>query len=267
MAAETATSLRRALEILFTLDGDAGQDGGLGVTRVAELVGREKSQVSRTLKVLRQYGLAERDVQTRGYRLGPRLFALAGRSSQATLIGAGAPLLRRLVGELGETVHLSLLQGAEALTVLSESPNRSVQAAGWVGRTVPVYCTSSGRALLFDYDRQALEELLRGVQLDGASDRAPKGLDDLYARIDSARRRGFALVDEEFEPGLVAVAAPVRNFSGRVSAAINVSAPAFRFAERLEAAGRAVKAAADELSERLGSPAVEREANPWMPAS
>ncbi len=253
MVAEEATSLRRALEILFTLDGDAGQDGGLGVTRVAALVGRDKSQVSRTLKVLASYGLAERDAQTRGYRLGPRLFALAGRAARTALLAAGDPLLRRLVGELGETAHLSLLQGAEVLTVLSESPNRSVQAADWVGRTAPVYCTSSGRALLFDHDREALGALMRGVELDGVPGRAPKDLDDLYARIQSARRLGFALVEEEFEPGLVAVAAPVRDFSGRVSAAINVSAPQFRLGEGMEAAGQAVRAAADELSAQLGS--------------
>ncbi|MBA3366523.1 MAG: helix-turn-helix domain-containing protein, partial [Actinobacteria bacterium] len=74
MVAETATSLRRGLAILFALEGEASQNGGLGVTRIAELVGREKSQISRSLKILAQYGLVERDAETRGYRLGPRLF-------------------------------------------------------------------------------------------------------------------------------------------------------------------------------------------------
>ena len=59
---------------------------------------------------------------------------------------------------------------------------------------------------------------------------------------------------EEFEPGLVAAAAPVRDSGGRVVAAVNVSAPAFRFAERLDEAAAAVVAAAAELSAELGAP-------------
>ena len=252
VVAETATSLRRGIAILFALEGEASQDGGLGVTRIAELLGREKSQVSRSLKILAQYGLVERDPETRGYRLGGRLFAIAARSGQATLAAAAAPFLKRLVSELGETAHLSLLQGAEVMTILSESPNRAVQAASWVGRTVPVYCTSSGRPLLFDHDRDAVAALLAGAALDATGPNAPSDVDDLLKRIEAARRRGFAVVDEEFEPGLVAAGAPVRDFTGRVVAAVNVSAPKFRLGHRLDAAGASVKAAADELSRRVG---------------
>jgi len=248
--------LRRGLAILLALGAEEGaKNGGLGVSQVARLVGREKSQDSRSLKVLEEFGVVERDAETRGYRLGWRLFALAGQAGDPSLLDAGPPLLRRLVDELGETAHLSVLQGAEVLTVLSESPNRAVQAAGWTGRTVPAYCTSSGQALLFDFERSELEALLAEVEFDCAGPRAPRDLDDLFGRISAARDRGFALVDEEFEPGLVAVAAPVRDFSGGVVAAINVSAPKFRFGSRLEAAGEAVQAVASQLSARLGSPA------------
>ncbi|MDQ3424805.1 MAG: IclR family transcriptional regulator, partial [Actinomycetota bacterium] len=82
---------------------------------------------------------------------------------------------------------------------------------------------------------------------------APRTLEELFERIRSARARGFAIVDEEFEPGLVAAGAPVRDFHGRIVAAVNVSAPKFRFGAQLEAAGEAVKAAADELSQRVGA--------------
>ena len=255
MVAETATSLRRGLAILFALEGEASRDGGLGVTRIAELLGREKSQVSRSLKILAQYGLVERDPDTRGYRLGSRLFAMATRSGETRLVSAAAPQLRRLVRELGETAHLSVLQGADVLTILSEAPDHVVQAAGWVGRTVPAYCTSSGRALLFDHDRDDLEAMFAGTSFDGAGPNAPRDVEELFDRIASARRRGFALVNEEFEPGLVAAAAPLRDFRGRVIAAVNVSAPKFRFGDRLDAASASVKAAADELSARLGSSA------------
>ncbi len=253
MVAETATGLRRGLAILFALDRDeASANGGLSVTRVAQLVGREKSQVSRTLKTLLEHGLVDRDPDTLGYRLGWRLFVLAGRAGDPNLVAAAGPLLSRLVQELGETAHLSMLQGTEVMTILTESPGHAVQAAGRVGRTVPVYCTSSGRALLFDHDLAQLRALLDGVELRALGPNAPRRVDELSRRVEAARARGYALIDEEFETGLVAVAAPVRDFSGRIAAAVNVSAPKFRFGERLEAAGLRVKSAADELSAALG---------------
>ena len=233
---------------------EAADGNGLSVTKISELVGREKSQVSRALKVLSEYGFVDRDPETLAYRIGWRVFALAGHAGQPRLVAEAAPVLAHLVRELGETAHLSLLSGNAVMTVMSESPNRAVQAAGWVGRTVPVHCTSSGRALLLDHELAELVELLDGVPLDGAGPNAPRTIDELYTRIRAARGAGFATVDEEFEVGLVAAGAPVRDFRGRIAAAVNVSAPKFRFSGRLEAAGEAVKAAADELSRRLGSP-------------
>jgi IclR family transcriptional regulator, KDG regulon repressor len=227
--------------------------GGLNVTQIAELIGREKSQVSRTLKVLAEQGFVDRDPETLSYRLGWRVFALASRAGDQELLQRGARCLRAVVDDLGERVHLSVLDGAEVLTLLSESPPHAVQAAGWVGRSVPVYCTSSGRALLFDHEREAVASLLAGVELTQFGANTPRDVEDLYERTVSARKRGYAVVVEEFEPGLVGVAAPVRAFRGSIVAALNVSAPKFRFAKRLASAGEAVKKAAGELSFQLGA--------------
>lgn len=251
LVAETATGLRRGLAILVALEAADGK--GLSVTRIAELVGREKSQISRTLKVLGEFGFVDRDQDTLAYRIGWRVYTLAGQAAKPHLLEAAAPVLARLVRDLGETAHLSLLSGNEVMTVLSEAPNRAVLAAGWVGRTSPVHCTSSGRALLLDHDLADLTELLDEIAFDGPGPNAPRTLDELFERIRAARARGFAVVEEELEPGLVAAGAPVRDFSGRIVAAVNVSAPKFRFVAHLETAGEAVKAAAAELSQHLGA--------------
>jgi IclR family transcriptional regulator, KDG regulon repressor len=247
------TNLRKELAILVVLGRDeAVEDGGLGVVRIAELIGREKTQVSRALKGLAESGFVDRDPVTLHYRLGWRFFALAARAGEQRLLHVAPPMLERLVKSLGETVHLSVLQGVEVLTVLSESPPHAVAAVGWSGRTVPVYCTSSGRALLFDHDREALYEMLSGVGLRELGPNTVRNAEELYERVAAARERGYAIVDEEFEAGLVSVAAPVRDFRGRIVAALNASAPKFRLDGRLEAAGREVKGAADELSAQLG---------------
>jgi IclR family transcriptional regulator, KDG regulon repressor len=247
------TNLRRELAILSVLGGEeAVEDGGLGVVRIADLIGREKSQVSRTLKILAESGFVDRDTETLQYRLGWRFFALAARAGEQRLLSVAPALLKRLVENVGETAHLSVLQGVEVLTVLSESPPHAVKADGWAGRTVPIYCTSSGRALLFDHDSQALLNLLSGVEFRELRPGTVRNVEELHESIALAREQGYALVVEEFEFGLVGAAAPVRDFKGELLAALNISAPKFRLGRRLEGAGREVKKAADELSALLG---------------
>ncbi len=248
-------NLRKELAILIVLGREeAVEDGGLGVVRIAELIGREKSQVSRALRTLAESGLVDRDPSTLHYRLGWRFFALAARAGEQRLLSVAPPLLERLVKNLGETAHLSVLQGTEVLTVLSESPSHAVKADGWAGRTVPVYCTSSGRVLLFDHDHDALSDLLSRVELRELGPSTVRSVGELHERLVAARAKGYALVDEEFEVGLVGAAAPVRDFKGQLVAALNVSAPKFRLGRRLETAGKEVKRAADELSALLGWP-------------
>lgn len=264
MVAPRATSLRRGTEILVALGSDeAVERGGLGVVRIAELVGREKSQVSRALSALAASGMVDRDPASRAYRLGWRLYALAARSGRPRLISLAGAVLDGLVAEIGETAHLSVLQGGEVMTLLSEAPPYAISANGWSGRTVPVICTSAGRALLFDHDLPTLEKLVGSASFAGLGPGAPSDVAELYRRIEAGRDRGYATVDEEFEDGLVGVAAPVRDLSGRIIAAVNVSGPKFRLGGQLSATGEAVRAAAQALTEAMFSapdPAGTREA-------
>ncbi len=255
MVANRGTSLRRGLQILSALGSDAAvADGGLGVTQLAALTGHEKSQVSRTLAVLTEHGLAERSPGRPGYRLGRECFVLAARAGQPRLIQDATGALEELVSQLGEAAHLSVLHGAQIVTLLTRSPAHSIVARGWVGRTVPAYCTSSGRALLLDHDRDALVDLLGPGPFPAPGPNTPGDAAELERRIDRARRIGYAVADEESEPGLVAAAAPVRDFTGAVVAAVNVSGPKFRLGERLDRAGELVRSVAEEISANLGAP-------------
>jgi len=188
------------------------------------------------------------------YRRGLRSFALAARAGEPRLLDEGRIALARLVAEAGEAAHLSTLHGTQVLTLLTQAPSQAIVARGWVGRTIPAHCTSSGRALLLDYDGQALVELFGGEQLPPAGPRAPVDVGELERAIRRARQVGYAIADEESEPGLVAVGAPIRDFTGRVIAALNVSAPKFRLGGRLHPTGQLVRAAAEQLSAALGAP-------------
>lgn len=242
------------MDILAALGTEeALERNGLGVVRIAQLVGREKSQVSRALKALAAAGFADRDPDTRSYRLGWRFFALGARAGDARLLHAAGPVLSDLVTETGETAHLSVLDGIEVLTLLSELPAAAVRASGWQGRRVPASCTSSGRALLFDHSAHELEQRFAGRGLARGGPNAARSVGQLHERIVSDRARGVAVSDEEFEAGLVAVAAPVRSAKGAIVAAVNVSAPKFRLGAGLDRAGHHVLAAAASLSAALGN--------------
>jgi IclR family transcriptional regulator, KDG regulon repressor len=249
------TSLRRGLQILIALGSDTAlAEGGLGVSGIAECTGHEKSQVSRTLAVLSEHRLVERSPVDRTYRLGWGWFMLAARAGEPRLLQDARPALAQLVATAGEAAHLSTLEGTEVLTLLTHAPGHAIVAQGWVGRRVPAYCTSSGRALLFDHDRAALAELLGAEPFAPLGPNAPADVRELERRILRAREAGYAVADEESELGLVAVAAPIRDFTGRVVAAVNVSAPKFRLGQALHQTGEMVRATAEQLSEALGAP-------------
>lgn len=252
MATEGSSSLQRTLAILTALGSEAAAErGGLGVVEIARRVGKEKSQVSRALKALDQAGLVERDPDTLVYRLGWRVFTMASNAGHPRLLATAPPVLRSLMGVLKERVHLTVLTGDGALTVLSESPMRAVQATGWVGRVTPLHTTSSGRALLFDHSDDEVRLLFDSVPPSPAGPRAPGSADDFLARLHEARGLGYALVEEEFEAGLVAAAAPVRDFRGRVIAALNVSGPQYRMGPELDRAGRVTLNAARRISRAM----------------
>jgi IclR family KDG regulon transcriptional repressor len=251
---ERETSIRRGVEVLLSLATDEALAGsGLGVTRISELLGREKSQVSRALKALSEYGLVERDKDA-GYRLGWRLYALAQLAGERRLLEAAGPMMRRLAHSLGERVHLSVLQGAETLTVLSESPGRSVETTGWAGRVTPAYCTSAGRALLLDWDDDEIVAVFGKVEFVQRTPKTVRTPRKLAAAVAGARGDGFVVVDGEFEPDLIGVAVPVRDSRGAIIASLNASAPRYRFVDRVPEAARELATVSANLSRELGDP-------------
>jgi DNA-binding IclR family transcriptional regulator len=270
-----SSGLARDIEVLEVLSlPEAVHNGGLGVTRIAELTGRDKTVMSRTLVTLSESGLVARDPETLTYRLGSRLYALAARTAESTLVSAARPYLRRIARHTGETTHLSVLRGGNVLTLVSELSPYEFRTAGWEGVTTAAWRTPSGRVLLSDWDDDDLaawydlhghdepmvgpgrpdRSASRFAVLDTPSpDKAVvSDLGDLRSEILRIRQKGYAISDEELEVGVVAASAPVVDFTGAIIAAVNVSAPKARIPGRLEALGEFVAKATQPLSAHLG---------------
>ncbi|MGW8377551.1 IclR family transcriptional regulator [Streptomyces sp. ODS28] len=242
------SSVHRALDVLRVL----GQ-GPMRVQTVAEALGKEKTQISRTLKALAEAGFAERDPRTMEYRLGWQLLALAASAGEDRLRREAPAVLRELVHRLGEPAYLTVLSGHSVVTVLTERTSRSLQAHEWIGRSSPLNCTSAGRALLLGLPESEVSALLGtgGEPLPG-TEHAPRDAESVLERLRGERTRGYVVAAEEYEPGLVGVAVPVHDHRGAVAAAVNVSAPVFRMPpEALPEVIEAVREAAHALSARL----------------
>lgn len=221
---------------------------GLSVADVARVLGREKSVVSRQLKSLRETGMVARRPSGR-YELSWRLFALAVRAGDQRLTKLAAPLLLKLTETVRERTYLSVLSDGEVLTVLSEGSRRSIEAANWVGRTIPVHRSSSGMALLMDYDDEHILEMV-----GRSGHRLPDGEARTFlTQVQEARRRGYTVANRLFDRELMGVGAPVRDFTGRITAAVNVSGPAARIEPHLQAFGGHVLATVRALQASLCS--------------
>lgn len=268
------SGLTRDIEILDLLAGsEASRAGGLGVLRIAELTGRDKAAISRALATLADAGLVVRDPDDLTYQLGPRLYALAARTSEATMALRARPLLRQMVQRVRETTHLCVLRGGNVLTLVSELSPYEMRTTGWAGTTTAAWRTPSGRVLISDWDRPSVDAWyaehghdaalvdpggLGDLGLFRVLDEPPlnkvvvSDLESLHVELARIRQRGYAVLDEELEEGVVGASAPVWGAAGSIVSAINVSAPRSRMGTRLDELGKYVARCASSLSAELG---------------
>lgn len=249
------STLRRGVAVLGALGGDeAVASGGLGVVRVSQLIGCDKSQASRTLKTLAELGLIERAPGSRCYRLGWHLYGLAAQAGDQRLVQWAPQFVRRLATELDESSYVAVLHRSDVFALHAESCHRALESLARVGHRVPAACTASGRILLCEREEDEIERAFADGEVHGHGPNAPHSVHDLIMRARVARARGYAVADEELEAGHYSVAAPVRDVSGRIVAALGLSGPKRRIIARAPQAVRTTVRLARELSTALGAP-------------
>jgi DNA-binding IclR family transcriptional regulator len=256
---ESADRVLRVLEVF----GPAERE--LTLSEIADRMQLPKSSVHRLLATLiaRQY--VERDSQTHRYSLGIHLFEIGSNVIHGRGLHAAAhPVLEKLTMATGETCHLAVLHGTEAVYVYKLDGPSTIPMPSRVGGRAPGHATSIGKILLAwadpDVRRQALSGKLERYARNTITD--PQQLE---AELEVVREQGYAVDLEEFEDGLCCVAAPVRDMSERVVAAVGVAAPSVRLtAEVLPSVVEVVIEAGDAISRQLGH--VYR-ARPAVPAA
>ena len=225
----------------------------LGVSTIAKRLGLAKSTAHRLCVTLASEGFIEQNQDNGRYRLGLALFELGmlvrRRMDVSTL---GLPLLGALRDRSHESVHLAILNRTSIVYLFNLESSQAIGIRSYLGARKPAFCTSEGRVLLAFGSPDTVGAVLK----EGLVARTPKTNVDpkaLLKTLDDVRRTGSAFDDEESEVGMRGVAAPIRDISGRVIAAVGLAGPIQRLTLKgLRTLAPQVIATADGVSERLG---------------
>lgn len=232
----------------------------MGISELAKRLGLAKSTVHRLASTLLDQGMLEQNSGDGKYRLGLALFelgTLVRRKMDFTI--EARPFLRTLMEKTGETLHLGILDHDSVLYLITHESKQALRMGSKVGTRVPVHCTAVGKALLAFQPQSEIERVL-ALGLSASVPNAAVDAKALRRELAAVRVRNYAVDDQESEVGLRSIAAPIRNHSGEVIAAISIAGPVHRMAKKtlLGWVGDLV-AAADAVSQRLGwqAPRVE----------
>ena len=225
----------------------------LGVTEIASRVGLHKSTVSRILATFEQEHLVERDPETRRFRLGLGLIAVAGPLlAELEERRVAYPVLRELTDQTGETSALMVWNGTESMCVEQIASRQQIKHSTPLGARYQDAMSASVQVFLSAEPAERVRALLRSGTitypgLDEAS------LDGYQIKLGDVARRGWAINYGESSIDEVGVAAPVFDHRGDIVAAVLIPAPRFRVSrERLQSLGEACSAAAHQVTTRLG---------------
>ncbi|MEU7382794.1 MULTISPECIES: IclR family transcriptional regulator [unclassified Streptomyces] len=242
--------LQNGISVLLSFSAEEPQ---LGVTDIAARVGLHKSTVSRILATLQQAGLVERAADSRRFQLGLGVIAMAGPLlADLDVRRVAHPVLRELSRRTEETAALMLWNGSEAVCVEQVPSRHEVKHTTPLGTRYNTAASSSVQVFLAQLPACTARALLtnRTLVFPGLDDAA---LEAYLTRLDETHERGYATNYGETSLQEVGVAAPVFDHRGEVAAAVLASAPRFRVSpEQLPVLGEAVRAAAGQVTRRLG---------------
>jgi DNA-binding IclR family transcriptional regulator len=224
-------------------------------TEIARELGIHKSTASRIASNLMLRGYLVPAAHGTGYRLSGKLARLGAIASADTdLSTASAEHMRALVDDLGETCHVGVLEGHEAVTVALVDGSYSVRLHSWVGKRSEAYTTAMGKVLLAGLSEPTLDMLFPGKRLKPRTGHTIQTVAELKEQLEQVRKHGFALDNEELEPGLRCVAAPIVDHNHNVVAALTIAGASSRLTmARIDSYIDKVTEYATKISESLGA--------------
>ncbi|HEX4620685.1 MAG TPA: IclR family transcriptional regulator C-terminal domain-containing protein [Myxococcaceae bacterium] len=222
------------------------------LSEVADAAGLSRAGARRILLTLVRLGYVA--AEGRQFQLTPRILDLGfAYLSSTPLWSLAEPIMENLVEQVHESSSASVLDDTDIIYVLRIPTHKIMAISLGVGSRLPAYCTSMGRVLLAGLEDGAVEAILKRSDLKAHTSRTVTRRAQLLERVQEVRARGWSLVNQELEEGLVSISAPIRDRTGRTVAALNVSGQANRTpaAQVLKLFLPPLRAAANQISALL----------------
>ena len=221
-------SVDNALKLLLLF----AEQKSITVSEASRSIGVAPSTAHRLLSMLQYYGFVSQNPTTRSYEAGSALINL-GLSvvRDMDIRSLARPFMEELRSEVGETVHLTILQGKNVLFIETVESLQALRVGDRTGISLPAHCTASGKALLADLPLERLHELFPSERLSGLTPNSLTSREALERELNLVREHGYATNFEESEPDVSAIAAVIHGRMSRLKTSLTVSAPSTRFHE------------------------------------
>jgi IclR family transcriptional regulator, acetate operon repressor len=244
-------SVNRAISILQVL----ARRGPTAVTELATELGIHKSTIFRLLSTLEARGLVDQNTNRGRYQLGYGVIQLAaGATRKLDLSVISRRICEALAEEVGESADIDILDDNAVLTIDQVIGAAGMTTITWVGRRTPLHATSSGKVFLAHMSADERAARLTG-KLERFTENTITSRRRLEEQLEAVRDHGYGFTLEEYQIGLAAVAAPIRDLDGQVVAGVGISGPNFRInPDTIPGLAERVIAAGVEISQRLGQP-------------
>jgi len=254
MAKETEEKQLSAVERTMSILEAISKSGEANLETLAKQTSLPKATLLRFLASLSSLGYIYRDDADR-YHLTLKMFSIGSRSlKNLDLIKVAEPFAAELSKELGETVHMGILEDDQAIYVLKEESYYTIRMYSRVGKAIPLYCTAIGKIFLSEMSEKELSEYFKSHKLKPFTPKSIRTETALREELKRIKERGWSIDDEEHEENIMCIAAPIRDYRGNVLSAISVSWPLFRFdRNNFEHELKRIKEAAAEISKIYGS--------------
>jgi len=244
-------AVERALSVLQCV-GDSKR--GFSISEIGRRLKIPKSSAHLILTTLERRGFLQKNTQTGRYHFGLQLVSLSRTALEnLDLREEGKPFLHSLMQQTGLTVHMAVLERDEAVIVEKVEAPGLVRLASWIGRRLDINCTGVGKALVAFLPDEDLEDLIKTKDFARHNQRTIVSKSALKKELMLVRQSGYALDNEEDEPGVCCLGAPVFDENGKAVAAISVAGTTSQIGpDRIPVLARQVMQAARGMSTRLG---------------
>lgn len=245
-------SLGRAFAILEEV---ARHREGIGLADLSKRVGLHNSTAFHLAKTMVSLGYIRQEKESKRYRIGRPLFALAASAlDEIEMVNVATPVLEDLSRKTGESSHFAVRMGDAVVVIARTSGPGAFQLTDRVGVVRPAHCTALGKVILASLHADQLERFLKRIRLMPSTEKSITDRPALLREIEEVRRTGIAFDDGEFNLEVRCVAVPVKDFTGNIVGAVGISGPIWRLPNQaLQGRAKILQAAAARLSADFGA--------------